>query len=133
MGLARIITRLSSGYDEIERDLRARGFQVERSSPDEPGAQPADLEITIEECTAEQALIRAMDGGGDASVFVAPGALTGRAQPIAAIPFVPSFDRQFPPDKELKSGLSSSEKIRPRRNSRRRVLCSLRGVLRRCR
>src|SRR5437867_556507 len=96
MGLARIITRLSSGYDEIERDLRARGFQVERSSPDEPGAQPADLEITIEECTAEQALIRAMDGGGDASVFVAPGALTGRAQPIAASPFVPSFDRAIP-------------------------------------
>src|SRR2546430_17518729 len=97
MGLARIITRLSSGYDEIERDLRARGFQVERSSPDEPGAQPADLEITIEECTAEQALIRAMDGGEDASVFVAPGALTGKAaQPIAAIPFVPSFDRAIP-------------------------------------
>ena len=96
MGLARIITRLSSGYDEIERDLRARGFQVERSSPDEAAAQPADLEITIEECTAEQALIRAMDGGGDASVFVAPGALTGRAQPIAAIPFVSSFDRAIP-------------------------------------
>jgi hypothetical protein len=91
MGLARIITRLSSGYDEIERDLRARGFQVERSSPDEAAAQPADLEITIEECTAEQALIRAMDGGGDASVFVAPGALPGAAQPLAAIPFIPSI------------------------------------------
>src|SRR5690242_2275269 len=96
MGLARIITRLSSGYDEIERDLRARGFQVERRSPDESDAQPADLEIRIEECTAEQALTRAVDGGGDASVFVAPGALTGAAQPIAAIPFGASFDWAIP-------------------------------------
>jgi hypothetical protein len=96
MGLARIITRLNSGYDAIEKDLRARGYQVERSSPDDPGREPADLEITIEECTAEQALTHAMNDGGDASVFVAPGALAGAEQAIAAIPFVPSLDLANP-------------------------------------
>jgi len=90
MALARIITRLSSGYYAIERDLRARGFRVETRRPDEVNLEPADLEITIEECAPEHALTRAMDGGGDASVFVAPEALTG-GRPVAAIPFVPSL------------------------------------------
>jgi hypothetical protein len=92
MALARIITRLSSGFEATEKDLRARGFQVEKRFPGEAGVEPADLEITIEECTAEQALTRAMDGGGDASVFVAPGALPGTAQPLTSIPFTPSSD-----------------------------------------
>jgi hypothetical protein len=84
MALARIITRLSSGYSAVEQDLRARGFQVETRHPDEVVIEPADLEITIEECGPERALTRALDGGVDATVFVAPGALTG--QPLVAIP-----------------------------------------------
>ena len=86
MGFARIITRLGSGYDAIQRDLCERGFQIETRESDEPDIPPADLEIRIEECTAEEALKRVTDTRVDASVFVAPGALTGGTEPTPAIP-----------------------------------------------
>src|SRR5437868_2601322 len=88
MALARIITRFPEEAHELVENLRSRGFEVQTESPGKISPQPADLEITIEECDAEEALQRATSVQ-DACAFVMPGAITGGVQPITAIPFIP--------------------------------------------
>jgi len=88
MALARIITRFPEEAHELVESLRSRGFEVQTESPGKTSPQPADLEITIEECDAEEALQRATSVQ-DACAFVMPGAITGGVQPITAIPFIP--------------------------------------------
>src|SRR6266699_1207528 len=88
MALARIITRFPEEAHELVESLRSRGFEVQTESPGKISPQPADLEITIEECNAEEALQRATSVQ-DACAFVMPGAITGGVQPITAIPFIP--------------------------------------------
>src|SRR5438132_8069019 len=88
MALARIITRFPEEGHELVESLRSRGFEVQTESPGKTSPQPADLEITIEECDAEEALQRATSVQ-DACAFVMPGAITGGVQPITAIPFIP--------------------------------------------
>ncbi len=88
MALARIITRFPEEAHELVESLRSRGFEVQTESPGKISPQPADLEITIEECDAEEALQRATSVQ-DACAFVMPGAITGGVQPITAIPFIP--------------------------------------------
>jgi hypothetical protein len=85
MPLARIVTRLAEDVDALERDLRARGFEVVTKSPDEISSEPADLEITVEECASEQALISAsgIARALDKCVFIAPGAITENPRPLA--------------------------------------------------
>ena len=56
MPLARIVTWLAEDTDALAKDLRARGFEVVTKSPDEISSEPADLEITVEECASEEAL-----------------------------------------------------------------------------
>jgi hypothetical protein len=86
--LARIITRFPEESQELAENLRSRGFEVQTESPGKTSAQPVDLEITIEECDAEEALQRAT-AVKDACAFVMPGAITGGLSPITAIPFIP--------------------------------------------
>ena len=88
MALVRIITRFPEEAHELVENLRSRGFEVQTESPGKISPQPADLEITIEECDAEEALQRATSVQ-DACAFVMPGAITGGVQPITAIPFIP--------------------------------------------
>src|SRR5437879_10198752 len=88
MALARIITRFPEEAHELVESLRSRGFEVQTESPGKISPQPADLEITIEECDAEESMQRATSIQ-DACGFVMPGAITGGVQPITAIPFIP--------------------------------------------
>jgi hypothetical protein len=88
MPLARIVTWLAEDIDALEKDLRARGFEVVTKSPDEISSEPADLEITVEECASEQALISAsgIARAQDKCVFIAPGAITENPRPLAVTP-----------------------------------------------
>jgi hypothetical protein len=88
MALARIISRFPEESRELAENLRSRGFEVETGFPGTTAAQPADVQITIEERDAEEALQRA-SAAKDAYAFVMPGAITGAALPITAIPFIP--------------------------------------------
>jgi len=53
MPLVRIITRLSEYPTELVRDLRTRGFDVETCLPPSEEQEAADLEITLDQCSAE--------------------------------------------------------------------------------
>src|SRR5207245_10074763 len=88
MALGRTSTRFPEQSHDLAENLRSRGFEVQTESPGKISPQPADLEITIEECDAEEALQRATSVQ-DACAFVMPGAITGGVQPITAIPFIP--------------------------------------------
>ena len=88
MSVARIITRVKQDADELARDLRQRGFQVDIVSPDEPVTRAADLEISLEECSTEQALRSAetLPAQEDVCVFIAPAALVESARPMVVVP-----------------------------------------------
>ena len=90
MPLARIVTRLAEDTDALAQDLRARGFEVVTKSPDEISSEPADLEITVEECAFEEALTSAsaIARTQDKRVFIAPGAITGNPRPVSVLPFM---------------------------------------------
>ena len=90
MPLARIVTRLAEDTDALAQDLRARGFEVVTKSPDEISSEPADLEITVEECAFEEALTSAsaIARTQDKRVFIAPGAITGNPRPVSVLPFI---------------------------------------------
>src|SRR5438309_9685734 len=87
MPLARIVTRLAEDTDALAQDLRARGFEVVTKSPDEISSEPADLEITVEECAFEEALTSAsaIARTRDKRVFIAPGAITENPRPVSVI------------------------------------------------
>lgn len=87
MPLARIITSFAEDAQELIEELHARGFEVRTVAPGENPAEPADLEITLEECAAEDALIRASQGAdeGEVAVFISPGTLAERAVPTAVV------------------------------------------------
>jgi hypothetical protein len=80
MPLARIITRALQESQELAAELRGRGYEVEIVSPSEICTSPADLELQVEDCTPEEALIRAgvLPDRDDLSVFIAPGAISSR-------------------------------------------------------
>jgi hypothetical protein len=88
MSLARIVTWLAEDIGALAQDLRARGFEVVTRSPDEISSEPADLEITVEECASEEALTSAsgIARAQDKCVFIAPGAITDNPRPIAVTP-----------------------------------------------
>ena len=88
MPLARIVTWLAEDTGALAKDLRARGFEVVTRSPDEISSEPADLEITVEECASEEALTSAsgIARAQDKCVFIAPGAITDNPRPIAVTP-----------------------------------------------
>ena len=82
MPLARIITRAVEQSQELAAELRGRGYDVEIVSPFDSPSTRADLELHLEECTPEEALIRAgvLPETNDMSVFIAPGAIANRRQ-----------------------------------------------------
>jgi hypothetical protein len=87
MPLARIVTWLAEDTDALAQNLRARGFEVVTKSPDEISSEPADLEITVEECASEEALTSAsgIARAQDKCVFIAPGAITENPRPMPVI------------------------------------------------
>lgn len=88
MPLARIVTWLAEDTDALAKDLRARGFEVVTKSPDEISSEPADLEITVEECASEDALTTASGIAltQDKCVFIAPGAIVENLRPVPVMP-----------------------------------------------
>ena len=88
MPLARIVTWLAEDTGALAKDLRARGFEVVTQSPDEISSEPADLEITVEECASEAALTSAsgIALAQDKCVFIAPGAITESPRPVPVMP-----------------------------------------------
>jgi hypothetical protein len=132
MPSARIITRSAEQSHELAAKLRARGYTVEMVSPQQVPDTAADVEITLEECTPEEALIKAglvFDVKDfdvkDLCVFIAPGAIA-EPSPIAEIPLIApaeqhSARREAAPLESL-SGSSSSQ-ARPIMNSEAPARC----------
>src|SRR5438270_7951571 len=90
MPLARILTKLTEESQPLQEELRARGFEVETASPDQLQAEPADLEITLEEMTPAQALAQA-DAISDAEnllVYITPGSISENSRAITVVPIV---------------------------------------------
>ena len=99
MPLARIVTWLAEDTDALAKDLRARGFEVVTKSPDEISSEPADLEITVEECASEDALTSASGIAltQDKCVFIAPGAIVENLRPVPVIA-LPAVVREPEPE-----------------------------------
>jgi hypothetical protein len=92
MALARIITRFPKSSQSLAAELKARGFEVQTGSPDAITGEFADLEFTVEECSAEEALRRATQSGeAGTAVFIAPEAITPEMAPMAVLPFFPEL------------------------------------------
>jgi hypothetical protein len=91
MPLARIIARDAENAHLLAKDLRARGFEVQTRSPEEKSLQPADLEITLEDCTIEEAVSGAahVPVSPDLYVFIAPGAVSENLRPIRIGSLIP--------------------------------------------
>jgi hypothetical protein len=74
MPVARIYASLVEEAEPICADLLARGYNVEIVFPDAVLPTPADLELRVERCSAEQAIARVEAGGSPSRcVFMTPG------------------------------------------------------------
>jgi hypothetical protein len=75
MPVARIYASLVEEAEPICADLLARGYNVEVVFPDAILPVPADLELRVERCSAEQAIARVQSGAASPSrcVFVTRG------------------------------------------------------------
>jgi hypothetical protein len=74
MPVARIYASLVEEAEPICADLLARGYNVEVVFPDAVLPTPADLELRVERCSAEQAIARVEAAGSPSRcVFVTPG------------------------------------------------------------
>ncbi len=77
MSLVRIVGGSEQAQSEIARQLRAHGLEVE-STPCDANRPDADWEITLEECSALEALTKAFafaEENSDISVLVSPGVI----------------------------------------------------------
>ena len=73
MPVARIYAALVEEAEPICADLLARGYNVEVVFPDAVLPNPADLELRVERCSAEQAIARVEAAGSPSRcVFVTP-------------------------------------------------------------
>ena len=102
MPLARIITRAVEQSQELAAELRGRGYDVEIVSPFDSPSTRADLELHLEECTPEEALIRAgvLPETNDMSVFIAPGAIANRRQVEPSTPPTQMPKKWYEPSEE---------------------------------
>ncbi len=75
MPVARIITRTPDEVDSLAEQLRARGFTVEITTPDQDGLTPAEVELFVESHPWREVMQRANEAAAraDADVFVASG------------------------------------------------------------
>ncbi len=90
MPLARIISTSTKYSVGLADDLRSRGFQVLTSAPGENVSGSADLEITLNECLAEEA--RAASEAAetkDMRVFLTPQAFAGNIRSIEMFVLTP--------------------------------------------
>src|SRR5437660_829876 len=98
MALARIITHHPEDAAEVRDALQRRGYWVEIVSPAEIADSPAELEISLDRASLEQALATARDSG--VPILLAPGAVTEPAretsQPVS-VPPEPSAVAETPP------------------------------------
>ena len=103
MPLARIVTWLAEDTDALAKDLRARGFEVVTKSPDEISSEPADLEITVEECAPEEALTSASGIAREQNkcVFIAPGAITDNLRPVSVVPLIREPELAYRPTQSI--------------------------------
>ncbi|HZQ70422.1 MAG TPA: hypothetical protein VFA68_17980 [Terriglobales bacterium] len=103
MPLARIVTKLTGEAEPLQEELRARGFDVETASPDQTFAEPADLEISLEEMSPTQALARAdeLAHANDLPVFITPGSISEGSRPIAVIPILPEPEAPVAAEEEM--------------------------------
>jgi hypothetical protein len=70
MPVARIYASLVEESEPLCSDLLARGYDVEVVFPDAVLPAPADLELRVERCSAEQAIARVESGAGLPSRYV---------------------------------------------------------------
>jgi len=90
MPLARIISTSAKYSDGLADDLRSRGFQVLTSAPGESISQSADLEITLNECLADDARATAQVADSkDMRVFLTPQAFAGNIRSIEMFVLTP--------------------------------------------
>jgi hypothetical protein len=83
MPLARIISTSAKYSDGLADDLRSRGFHVLTSAPGESISESADLEITLNECLADDARASAQAAETkDMRVFLTPQAFAGNIRSI---------------------------------------------------
>jgi len=84
MPRARIITPLPECSEQLARDLRSRGYDVEVLYPGRPPADAPGLEIALRECKAEDAggLAAEISGQQDMCILAAPMAVDGKLQHI---------------------------------------------------
>jgi hypothetical protein len=90
MPLARIISTSAKYSDGLADDLRSRGFQVLTSAPGDNISESADLEITLNECLADEA--RAASDTvetKDMRVFLTPQAFAGNIRSIEMFVLTP--------------------------------------------
>jgi hypothetical protein len=90
MPLARIISSSAKYSNGLADDLRSRGFQVLTSAPGDNVSGSADLEITLNECLAEEAR-GAADSveTKDMRVFLTPQAFAGNIRSIEMFVLTP--------------------------------------------
>jgi hypothetical protein len=90
MPLARIISTSAKYSDGLADDLRSRGFQVLTSAPGESISESADLEITLNECLADDARAAAHAAESkDMRVFLTPQAFAGNIRSIEMFVLTP--------------------------------------------
>jgi hypothetical protein len=90
MPLARIISTSAKYSNGLADDLRSRGFQVLTSAPGDTVSESADLEITLNECWAEEARAAvAAAETKDMRVFLTPQAFAGNIRSIEMFVLTP--------------------------------------------
>ena len=101
VALARIITQFPEDSGQLADALRARGFEVETRSSPGTASEPADLEITMDECSAEEAMRRAaLEAGSRGCVFIMPSTITEPSRPLAAMPLIARASNHVSPSIE---------------------------------
>jgi hypothetical protein len=90
MPVVHIVGSIPEGICDLPQQLRDRGFDVE-TIPDTANCQPGTLEITLQECSTEEALSRALAlaQDNDIAILVSPGV-------ISPAPVFDSAEEQIP-------------------------------------
>lgn len=88
MPLARIIGQFPEAAQSLIQELRARGYEVETVPASDAISSNPDLEVTLQECSADDMLsnVIALMNGEDSSVVVSPGALSSLARTTSEEP-----------------------------------------------
>lgn len=92
MPLARIISTSAKYSNGLADDLRSRGFQVLTSAPGDNISESADLEITLNECLADEARAASSTAETkDMRVFLTPQAFAGNIRSIEMFVLTPKL------------------------------------------